>query len=119
MVNGTKGLIESLFQIDESAQRIVKKLIRDAIECSEPTFLDNPTDCITMSLKDRKTHKPRSKYTLPADFILIQDENNDMVTIPVGYEQNGNVLEVGSSKTHIFYHGHPLELGIGFADWKL
>ena len=62
-------------------------------------MLDTPPDFIIISLMDSKTHKPRSKHTLPEDFNLLQDENSDTVMIPVGYDQDGNVLEVGRNKT--------------------
>ena len=73
----------------------------------------------TKPVMDSKTHKPRSKYTLPGYFNLLQDENSDVVMIHVGYGQDDNVLEVGRDKTKIFYHDHPPELGFAFTVWKV
>ena len=61
-------------------------------------------------LSDTKTQKQRSNHDPPEDFNFLQDENSNMLMIPVGYGQDDNVLEVGSNKTKIFYHDHPLEL---------
>ena len=62
------------------------KLIRDVIKRDNIEILsDTPQYCIMMSLLDRKTHKPRSKHTLPEDFNLLQEENSDIVMTNVGY----------------------------------
>ena len=82
-------------------------------------MLDAPPDFIMMSLMDSKTYKPRSKHTLAGDFNLLQDENSDMVMIPVGYGLEDNVLEVANNKTKIFYQDHPLELSFAFTVWKV
>ena len=100
IVNGTKGLMESLLWENKIIQRRMEKLIRCAIKCSDTEImLDTPPDFTMMSLMDSKNHKRRSKHTLPKDFILLQDENSDMFIIPVGYGKEDNVLEVGSIKT--------------------
>ena len=73
-----------------------------------------------MSLIERKTHKPRSKRTIPEDFNLFQDESSDITMIPVGYRQEKNELQIGSNKNaKIFYHNCPLELGFALTVWKV
>ena len=115
MFIGTKGLMKSLLWVHKSAQRRMEKRIRIDIKHGDrELFLDTPTDCIMMSLEDSKTHKPRSNDSLYENFNFLQDETSDLVMIPVAYRKDNNVLEVGSNKTKMFYHDHPLELGFAF-----
>ena len=86
IVNDTKWSIGSLFWIDKSTQRRMETLVREAIKrCDIEIFLDTPSECIIMSLKDSKTHIPRSKHTLSEDFNFLQEESSDMLMIHVGY----------------------------------
>ena len=110
IVNGIKRLMESLFQTNKSSQRRTEKFVRDAIKCGNTeTILETLPYFIMTSLTDSKTHKARFKHALPEDFNFLQDENSDMVMIPVGYGQGENVLEVGNNKTNFFYHHQPLD----------
>ena len=71
----------------------MEKFIRDTIKRGDTEIiLDTPPDFITMSSMDIKTHKPRSKHILHEGFYLLQYENSDMLTIPIGYRQDDNVL---------------------------
>ena len=82
-------------------------------------LLDHPPDFIIISLIDNRTHKIRSKSTIPADFNLIQDESSDKIMIPIP-RKDVCKLQVGSSKNaKITCNNHPLELGFAFTVWKV
>ena len=89
IVNDTKELMESFLWMNKIAQRRMEKLIGHAIKRGNTEIFSNtPPDFIMTSLTHRKPHTPRSKNTLTEDSNLLQDENSDMVMIPVGYGQD-------------------------------
>ena len=74
-------------------------MIREAIGSGDTEIiLDIPPDFTMTSLIDRKSHKPKSKQTLPEYFNLLHDEISDII---------------------FFYHDHPLERGFTITFWKL
>ena len=105
---------------DKRAQRRMEKLIKDDVKHGDICLiLDINPGCIMISLTCSKTHKPRSKHTLPEDFNFLQDKTSNMIVIPISYGQDKNLLIVGSNKTKIFYNDHPLELGFALTVWKV
>ena len=66
ILNGTKGLMESIHWIDKNIQRRRERMIRESIERGEAELiLHIPPYFIMTSLADRKTHKTITKHALP------------------------------------------------------